>query len=171
VPAQRLDPVVRRAALGSEVALRYDPECERTLLASSAHLDGCTCRYVLEHVDGAEVQGAGDRHHDGAVQLDGERYRHTGAVRRRAKLRNDPASREKRREDASGEILDLRQSPARFALQFAEQRPRSLEVTVERTRRGLEVDREPDKILLHALVQGALDISTISVARGREARA
>ncbi len=58
--AQRLDAIVRGAAFRSQVAVRDDLERERARLASDAHDHRRAVRRALEHVERAEVDGAGD---------------------------------------------------------------------------------------------------------------
>ncbi len=169
-PAQRLDAIVRSAALRSQVALRDDLERERALLASDAHHHRSAGRRALEHVERAEVDGTNDLRRQRDVHVDGEPHRHAGAARRRAELRDQSARVEQRREDPVGELLHLRQRPPHFALQLVEERLRRRGIGVERSRGDLEVGGEPHQILLHALVQRPLDAATFGIGGQREPR-
>ena len=131
-----------------------DLECELALLAPDAHLDRGAGRRVFERIQHAEIDGAGDLRRSGHLHVDIDPRLHTGAARRRPELRRQPACFEQRREDPAGELPRLRQRPPHLALQLVEERLRRRGFGVDRSRRDLEVDREPHQILLHAARAG-----------------
>ena len=111
------------------------------LVRPGADRDRRAARHGLEHVERAEVDGAGDLRRRRCVPVDGELRRHAGAARRRPQLRDQPARLEERREDPSGEFLDLRQRPPRFTLELVQERPRLGGIALQRARRDLQVRR------------------------------
>ena len=136
--------------------------------ASGADRDRRAVRRELEHVERTEVDGAGDLRRRRCVPDDGELRRHAGAARRGPQLRDQPARLKERREDPGGEFLDLRQRPSRFTLELVQERPRPGGIALQRACHDLQVSGETDQVLLHALVESALDAAPLGVGRRRE---
>ncbi len=165
--AQRFDAIVRGAAFRSQIALHVDLEGDRALLASDVHSDRSTGRRALEHVQHAEVDGAGDLRRRGVTSAAIRAGTPARLAAARSSATSPPASSSGGKIPV-GELLHLRQRPPRFALELVEERLRRRGIGVHRSRGDLEVGGEPHQILLHALVQRPLDAATFGIGGQRE---
>jgi hypothetical protein len=117
---------------------------------------------VLEHGEPGQVDRA--RHFGrerAGSDLDGGR--NASARCREAQQCSDPARLEQRRVDGLRELGTLVERSLHVAFQIAKERRDCCRIGARRLDGELEVDREPDQVLLDALVQLAFDPAVVGI--------
>ena len=123
---------------------------------------------VLERLEPAHVDRPRDFGRVARARCDVDGGRDAGGHRGRAQRRGEAARLEQRRVDPLRKLRRLVQRLLHVAPHLFEEPPRRSRVGVRQGPASCEVDRERDQLLLHAVVQVALDPPAVCVGRQDE---